>query len=62
MPDAIRISAVPQVLDVITHYCGWGTAWKKPTRFRTFLLPDAERLRKGCTGRGFCSFTGEAHH
>ena len=63
MPDAKRILAAPHVLDVITHYWCWGTAWKKPTRFRTFLLPDAERLHQKCTGRrGCCSFTCEPHH
>lgn len=63
MPDAFRILSRPHVEDVITHYCGWGTSWKKPTRFRVYRLPGADRLHKKCTGRGgFCSFTGESHH
>ena len=62
MPAALTVLKWPGVRDVITNYCGWGTPWCKPTRFRCFLLPRADDLSKRCKAtRGICSFTCSKH-
>ena len=59
MEAAVQVFRWPGVCDIITNYCGWGTPWSQPTRFRCFLLPRADELSKRCRPvHGICSFTG----
>ena len=61
-PGAVAMDKWPGVEDVITHYCGWGTRWRKATRFRCFMLPTCHELVKKCRSRnGICSFS-QKHH
>eukprot|EP00959_Pyramimonas_sp_CCMP1952_P218248 4565127-Pyramimonas_sp.AAC.1 len=53
MPDANRIAAVPQVLDVTTRYCGWGTAWRSRLDFELFSCPTPIGFAKGALGVDF---------
>ena len=45
MPRARRMQPRPGIVDVATHYCGFGTPWK-PTTFRCFGISRAEKLVK----------------
>ena len=50
------------VTGVAVHYCGYGAAWKKPTRLRCFKLDGPERLAAKCASRnGVCAFSGKPH-
>ena len=47
----------------VTHFCGWGTAWKKATGFLSLHL-DLHRVNAvQCKGskRGICLFSGKPH-
>ena len=60
-PPVQEFLSLPGVFSYTVTYCGYGTAWKKPTRF----VANREELRgiaRRCHGqRGICSFSGCAH-
>ena len=47
----------------VTHYCGWGMPWKKPTAFLAVHVNIAriETAQCKCSKRGICGFSGKPH-
>ena len=63
LPEIIELAAVPQAQFVVTHFCQWGTPWKKATKFLCYRCPTAEaNLNRLCHARGcICSRTQQPH-
>ena len=63
LPEVLELAAVPQAQFVVTHFCQWGTPWKKATKFLCFRCPTAEaNLNRLCHARGcICSRTQQPH-
>ena len=51
----------PDVELVRADMCGFGTHWKKPTRFLFGGLPPGLHTLPICSNRGLCKFTGKPH-
>ena len=61
MRRAEAVARWRHVTDVEVHYCGYGTAWKKPTRLRCFMIPAARQmLERLCRGE-ICRFSKSPH-
>lgn len=47
----------------VTHYCGWGMPWKKPTAFLAVHVNIAriETAQCKCSKRGICGYSGKPH-
>ena len=63
-PQAQEIYEWPDTSDVVTDMCAWGTPWRKRTRFRTWLLPQAADWQVLCRPQGpskACLFRGVPH-
>ena len=61
MKRSIAVLRWPHVQDVEVHYCGYEQAWKKPTRFRCFMVPGAKTLLERLCRSNPCQFTGLPH-
>ena len=71
-PERSRIWLCPPVLQLfrkkhvtfsVTHFCGWGTPWRKATGFLAVHV-DLTRLnvvRCSSSKRGICQFSGQPH-
>jgi hypothetical protein len=63
LPEIKAMLQHKDVVTVDTHFCQWGTRWKKATKFMCFFLGDAAHvLGRRCHARGcICSRTGRPH-
>ena len=63
LPEVQTMLEHSDVVTIDTHFCQWGTRWKKATKFMCFLLgASANVLGKRCYARGcVCSRTGRPH-
>ena len=63
-PQAQEIYEWADTCDVVTDMCAWGTPWRKRTRFRTWMLPQAVDWHILCRPQGpskSCLFRGVPH-
>ena len=55
---SLAVSAAVRVTE--THFCAFGSPWKKPTRLM-FIWADPTTVELRCNGHRRCEFSGEPH-
>ena len=59
LPELKKLEQQYRGLTSLADFCGYGTPWRKRTRFMYWNLPQMEFKR--CSGMGICSYSHRKH-